>query len=87
MSIAAPPTAKRIPTSAEQQADLSERDLGTEGDRPEKLWLDPLAEKERAADDHEREGQEAAEPVADHGVRPCSGRVFGLQRSSTPPEE
>src|SRR5205823_2781288 len=38
----------------EQQADLPERLLRTERDRPEVLRLDAVSEEERAADEHER---------------------------------
>ena len=48
------------PDQREQQSDPPERVLGAEGDRAEMLGGDAVAEEERAAGDHQREGEEAA---------------------------
>ena len=62
----------------EDEARCAERNLGAHGDRPESLGLDPLGEEERAARDHEREGEDAAEPVADHGIQAVDREVLRL---------
>ncbi len=64
------------PDQREQQSDLSERILGAEGDRAEMLGRDSVAEKQRGADDHQREGEEAAEAVPDDRVRAIETEVF-----------
>src|SRR6185295_1509003 len=60
----------------EDQADLAERDLGAHGDRAEEAGLDSLAKKEGAACDHEREGEEAAEAIADQRVRAVDPEIL-----------
>ena len=54
---------------SEQKSDLPERHLRPHRDRSQELGLDPLVEEERTADDHQREREEAAQPVPDERVR------------------
>ena len=59
--MAAPPTAKRMPTSASSRPDLAEGVLGGQRGRSEELRSDALRQKDTRRDDHQREGEEAAE--------------------------
>ena len=54
------------PDEREQQTDLAERVLGGHGRRAQELRVDVQRQEERPGDDHQREGEEAAEAVADH---------------------
>ena len=76
------------PDEREDEADLPERRLRDERARAEQLGVDPLRQQERAGRDHQREGEQAAERVADRTrSRGSVPRSFGVQRSSTAPDE
>ena len=86
-SIAAPETAKSVPTSASTIPILPKGHLrGTSATVPSMLWVDRAAEAGRPRRSSART-EDPAERVAEEHVGPVDAEVLRFQRSSTAPEE